>query len=94
MNNLSKLIVEAIKDQKEIFGDSLFENVELDIDQILSNNVVNEETSSYMPNNSLFENFSNCTTLESESLHPRMTKPIKKIISILTKNIYYFLSLI
>ncbi|MBT8385916.1 MAG: hypothetical protein KJO12_00765, partial [Ignavibacteria bacterium] len=71
MNNSSNLIIEALVDQKEIFGDDLFETINLDNnDNSLTNNV-KEETNFYMPNNLMFEDFVKCTSLDSlyDSIH-------------------------
>jgi uracil-DNA glycosylase len=65
MNDSTNLMIEAIKDQKEIFGDNLFESVNLKIENNLVHNIVKEESNFYMSSNSLFENFSSCTTLDS-----------------------------
>jgi uracil-DNA glycosylase len=71
MNDSTNLMIEAIKDQKEIFGDNLFETVNLNIENNLIPHIVKEESNIYMSSNSLFENFSSCTTLDSlnETIH-------------------------
>jgi len=71
MNNPINLIIEAISDQKEIFGDELFETVNLDLNNNKPQNLIKEESEFYMPTNSLFENYANCTTLDSfyETIH-------------------------
>lgn len=63
MKNRSKLIIESLKVQKEIFGDELFEN--LQISQKEEKETANEETSFYMNESSFFEDFSQYTSLES-----------------------------
>jgi len=65
MDNSINLALEAIKDQKDIFGDNLFERIELKNSETTVPNQIKEDTNFYMPTNSLFENFSNCKTLES-----------------------------
>lgn len=71
MNNTSNLIFEALQDQKEIFGDDLFELVDLDITKKNLSNIVKEESSFYMPNSLLFDEFANCKTLPElyDSIH-------------------------
>lgn len=71
MNDSPNLIIEAIKDQKEFFGDNLFETVSLKIEENPVFNNVKEESNFYMSSNSLFENFGNCSTLDSlnETIH-------------------------
>ncbi|MFZ1291812.1 MAG: uracil-DNA glycosylase [Melioribacteraceae bacterium] len=70
--NKKELILETLKDQREIFGDELFENIKFEIK--LPNQEeqkVKEKTEFYMPTNSLFENFSECQSLQSlyDSIH-------------------------
>lgn len=65
MNNSKDLVLEALKDQKEIFGDNLFEYIEVNKIESNNENIIKEETNFYMPNDSLFENFSKCKSLDS-----------------------------
>ena len=71
MKNSSNLIIEALQDQKEIFGDDLFELVDLIITKKDLTNIVKEESSFYMPNSLLFEEFAKCKTLPKlyDSIH-------------------------
>ncbi len=68
-----ELLIEAIKDQKNIFGDNLYENLDFNTisNSIKESKIVKESTEQYMPNSSLFENFAQCSTLESlyDSIH-------------------------
>ena len=65
MNNTHKLLLEAIKDQKDIFGDDLFEKIGLEINNVVRQDIVKEEKSLYMASNNLFENLSDYKTLDS-----------------------------
>ncbi|MBK7104332.1 MAG: uracil-DNA glycosylase [Ignavibacteriae bacterium] len=70
--NKKEKILELIKDQKEIFGDELFENIKLEIKLPYQQEPkVKEKTEFYMPTNSLFENFSECNSVQSlyDSIH-------------------------
>lgn len=71
MNNSSNLIKEALIDQKEIFGDNLFDKIDVKIEKNHLTNVVKEESDFYMTNNLLFEDFANCSSLDSlyDSIH-------------------------
>ena len=71
MNNSSNLIIEALLDQKEIFGDDLFEMIDIEINENHLANTVKEESNFYMPNNLLFEDFAKCSSLDSlyDSIH-------------------------
>ncbi|MBK8945134.1 MAG: uracil-DNA glycosylase [Ignavibacteriae bacterium] len=77
--NRKELIIEALKDQKEIFGDNLFENIKFEI-KLSKQSIpkIKEKTEFYMPTNSLFENFSECKTLESlnDSIHECQKCPL------------------
>lgn len=63
----NKLIIEAIKDQQSIFGDYLFEKVGVKTEKKENDKrkTIKEKTEFYMPSNSLFENFSDCNSLEN-----------------------------
>jgi len=67
---INKLVVEAIKDQKEIFGDLLFENINSKIvyyqkeEGIAHQEVVKEKNESGFAGNSVNENFSNAKSLD------------------------------
>ena len=63
MENHSKLVYEALKVQKEIFGDDLFEN--LDILKKEKTETVQEKSSFYMNESSFFEDYSRFTSLDS-----------------------------
>lgn len=67
MNKISNLYLEALKDQKEIFGDNLYENVSLNLFESGNNPelLVKENIKSYMPSNNLFEDFSTYKTLDT-----------------------------
>ncbi|MCB0752242.1 MAG: uracil-DNA glycosylase [Ignavibacteriae bacterium] len=62
------LLIEAIKDQQNIFGDDLYENLNFSNqikNNFLNDNSVKEKPEFYMPPKSLFENYSEYKTLES-----------------------------
>ncbi|MCB0742469.1 MAG: uracil-DNA glycosylase [Ignavibacteriae bacterium] len=62
------LLIEAIRDQQNIFGDDLFENLNFSNqikNNFLNDNSVKEKPEFYMPPKSLFENYSEYKTLES-----------------------------
>ncbi len=71
MNNSSNLIIEALIDQKEIFGDDLFEKIDIKIEENHLTNIVKEESDLYMSNNLLTEDFEKCSSLDSlyDSIH-------------------------
>jgi len=71
MNYSKKLLYEAIKDQKDIFGDNLFEEIFLDIETEESNINEKEGSTFSMPTNSLFEDYANCNSIDSfyEAIH-------------------------
>lgn len=63
MENHSKLLSEALKVQKEIFGDDLFEALNLRKKE--KTETVQEKSSFYMNESSLFEDYSRFSTLDS-----------------------------
>lgn len=65
MDNSFHLIIEAIKDQKDIFGDELFEMINPDLQKKIILNVEKEEPNNFMTSSSLFENYNNCKSLDS-----------------------------
>jgi len=67
MSENSNPLVEALIDQKEIFGDNLFEQKQIDTSSIKEDEYLEtkETTGLYMSRNSLFESFQNCDTLDS-----------------------------
>lgn len=65
MNKTSNLIFEAIKDQKDIFGDELFKKIEIISKNQPNSMVVKEDSTFYMHSNSLFENFNNINDLDT-----------------------------
>lgn len=67
MNNSPNLIKEALKDQREIFGDELYESLEIKNYAGLIPNSVNEESNQYMASKSSSVNYENCRSLKSFS---------------------------
>lgn len=65
MNNSPNLIIEALKDQREIFGDDLFESLEISNNSGFISNIINEESNQYMASKSSSENFEKCRSLKS-----------------------------
>jgi uracil-DNA glycosylase family 4 len=87
MNNTQKLLLEAIKDQREIFGDDLFEIMDKDINNELAKDIVKEDTKLYMATDNLFENLADYKTLDSlyENIHNCQKCPLGK-----TRNNFVF----
>ncbi len=87
MNNTQELLLEAIKDQKDIFGDDLFEKIDLETNKEFSQVLVKEETNLYMASNNLFENLSEYKTLDSlyGNIHNCQKCPLGK-----TRNSFVF----
>lgn len=65
MNNSPNLIIQALKDQREIFGDDLYESLEITNNGGLISNIVNEESNQYMASKSSSGNFEKCRSLKS-----------------------------
>ncbi|MCB0729700.1 MAG: uracil-DNA glycosylase [Ignavibacteriae bacterium] len=65
MNNTINLLIEAIKDQKEIFGDELFETFTIESRIEEPKNLIHEQKPIFMPSNNLFEEFAKCETIDS-----------------------------
>jgi DNA polymerase len=87
MNNTQKLLLEAIKDQREIFGDDLFEIIDKDINNEFAKDIVKEDTKLYMATDNLFENLADYKTLDSlyENIHNCQKCPLGK-----TRNNFVF----
>lgn len=87
MNNTQKLLLEAIKDQREIFGDDLFEMIDKDINNEFAKDIVKEDTKLYMATDNLFENLADYKTLDSlyENIHNCQKCPLGK-----TRNNFVF----
>ncbi|PID56812.1 MAG: uracil-DNA glycosylase [Ignavibacteriae bacterium] len=64
MENYKNLIIEALKDQQEIFGDNLFQKIDIDFNSIQENILVKEQTVKYMKKNIKPNDFSNIVTLD------------------------------
>ncbi len=76
MENKQNIIYELLKDQKEIFGDYLYENIHVNLPEqrIKANIYINEDTTGYSPEKikgKVSNNFLECTTLNSlyDSIH-------------------------
>ena len=65
MNNSPNLIKEALTDQREIFGDELYETLEIKNNAGLIPNIVNEESNQYMASKSSSVSFEKCRSLKS-----------------------------
>lgn len=63
MNNTKNLILETLKDQQEIFGDNLFQKVELDFNSVQENILVKENNVTYMKKNTTPTDFSSISNL-------------------------------
>ena len=87
MNNTQNLLLEAIKDQREIFGDDLFEIIDLKFYNDFAKDTVKEDTKLYMATDNLFENLANYKTLDSlyENIHNCQKCPLGK-----TRNSFVF----
>lgn len=57
-------IISAVENQKEIFGDILFEKIEISKNNVAPSNLIKENTSIYMATDQLFDNFSKCSSLD------------------------------
>ncbi len=71
MHKQSEKIIEAIKDQREIFGDILFETIQIDIRKTQIDTIVKEDDESYKSINTFSDDLSTCDTLDSlyNSIH-------------------------
>ncbi len=69
MDNNYNPFIEALKNQKEIFGDELFEQITISVDTFNPENSqpleIKEPKEVYIAGNSLFEDFDKCNTLDS-----------------------------